>query len=60
LKPGDAIIVSSSASPDPSQLTAITLIAGVEPILTAAPVGSQRGAQMLNAWNLEVNVGGEQ
>jgi hypothetical protein len=37
LKPGDALIVSSAAGADAGRLTAITLIAGVEPLLTAAP-----------------------
>jgi len=59
LKPGDAIIVSSTQGADPNQVTAITLIAGVEPILSAAPAGSQRGAQMLGSWNLEINMGAE-
>jgi hypothetical protein len=57
LKPGDAIIVSSTEGADPSQVTAITLVAGVEPILTAAPAGSQR-ARMLGSWNLDMDVGG--
>jgi hypothetical protein len=34
LKPGDAIIMLSSVGNTPDQLTAITLLAGVEPILT--------------------------
>jgi len=59
LKPGDAIIVSSTEGADPGQVTAITLVAGVEPILTAAPAGSQR-AMMLGNWNLDMNMGGMQ
>jgi hypothetical protein len=60
LKPGDAIIVSSMEGANPNQVTAITLVAGVEPILTAAPGGSQRAA-MLGSWNLDMGgVGGEQ
>jgi len=57
LKPGDAIIVSSTEGSDPGQVTAITLVAGVEPILTAAPAGSQR-ARMLGSWNLDMDMGG--
>jgi Cu/Ag efflux protein CusF len=57
LKPGDAIIVSSTEGADPGQVTAITLVAGVEPILTAAPAGSQR-ARMLGSWNLDVDMSG--
>jgi len=59
LKPGDAIIVSSTEGADPGQLTAITLVAGVEPILSAAPAGSQR-ARMLGSWNLDMEMGGGQ
>ncbi|HUO31317.1 MAG TPA: hypothetical protein VMU80_18995 [Bryobacteraceae bacterium] len=61
LKPGDAIIVSSTQGTDPGQVTAIMLVAGVEPILTAASTGSQRAA-MLGSWNLDMGggVGGEQ
>ncbi len=59
LKPGDAIIVSSTEGADPAQVTAITLVAGVEPILSAAPAGSQR-ASMLGSWNLDMNMGGMQ
>nr|MDQ2900490.1 hypothetical protein [Acidobacteriota bacterium] len=35
LKPGDALILSTTAGSDPSRATAISLIAGVEPLLTA-------------------------
>jgi hypothetical protein len=60
LKPGDAIIVSSTEGADPGHVTAITLVAGVEPILSAAPAGSQRAAAMLGSWNLDMNMGGMQ
>jgi hypothetical protein len=50
LKPGDALIVSSTAGAEPDKLTAITLLAGVEPILTSAPKGRQGMA--LGNWNL--------
>lgn len=59
LKPGDAIIVSSTEGKDPGNVTAITLVAGVEPILSAAPAGAQR-AMMLGSWNLDMNMGGMQ
>jgi hypothetical protein len=60
LKAGDAVIVSSTQGADPGQVTAITLVAGVEPILSAAPGGSQRAA-MLGSWNLDMGGGmGEQ
>ena len=37
LKTGDALIVSSTAGSDPARLTAISVVAGVEPLLRAAP-----------------------
>lgn len=55
LKPGDALIISSTEGADPSQVTAITLVAGVEPILTASS-GGQRAA-MLGSWNLDMGGG---
>ena len=42
LKAGDALVISSSSGPDSSAATAIAVIAGVEPILAAAPAGSGR------------------
>jgi len=61
LKPGDAIIISSTEGANPNQVTAITLVAGVEPILTATSGGGQRAA-MLGSWNLDMGggMGGEQ
>lgn len=56
LKAGDAIIVSSTEGADPSQVTAITMVAGVEPILTATAGGGQRAA-MLGSWNLDMGGG---
>ncbi len=41
LKPGDALVISSTAGSDPSRVTAITLVAGVEPLLTA-PDGARQ------------------
>lgn len=34
LKPGEMILISSTTGADPSRVTAITLVAGVEPIIT--------------------------
>lgn len=52
LKPGDAIMISSSAGADPSSVTAITLVAGVEPILTAPSKGGQQG--LSSSWNFDM------
>lgn len=49
LKAGDAVmIVASQGSPDPSQVTAITVLAGVDPILRAAP----KGEMTLSPWSV--------
>lgn len=40
LKAGDPVVVTGTAAADLSKLTAMTVIAGVEPILRAAPSGS--------------------
>jgi hypothetical protein len=50
LKKGDALIVSSSKGADGSSMTAISLVAGVEPFLAAAP---RRAGQVdLGSWSL--------
>jgi hypothetical protein len=49
LKPGEPVVVTGAASSDASKLTAMTLVAGVDPILRAAP---QNGADPLGGnWN---------
>jgi len=50
LKAGDALIISSTKGAEPDKITAITLLAGVEPILTSAPKGRQ--GMILGTWNL--------
>jgi uncharacterized protein DUF5666 len=47
---GDAVIILATEGSPTSASTAITLVSGVEPILRAAPSGSQ--AMMLSAWTL--------
>ena len=54
LKPGDAIIISSTDGTVPNQITAITLVAGVEPILTAP---GRKGDMALGSWSLELRKG---
>ena len=56
LKPGDAIIVSSTEGTAPDQITAINLVAGVEPILTAPG----RKELALGSWSLDMDAGGGQ
>jgi hypothetical protein len=47
---GDAVMVVSTEGTDSGGVTAITLLGGVEPILAAAPSGSQ--AMTLSPWSL--------
>jgi hypothetical protein len=42
LKAGDMIIVSSTSGADPTRLTAIALVAGVDALINAMPAGSAR------------------
>jgi hypothetical protein len=49
LKPKDAIMVSTTQGTDPGKVTAIMLLAGVEPILTAAPTATR---DIMSGWNL--------
>ena len=51
LKNGDALIINSSRPTDLSKITALTLVAGVEPFLQAAPRNA--GAINLGGWNLD-------
>lgn len=51
LKVGDAVmVVASQAQPGSSQVTAVTLLSGVEPILAAAPSGTPE--MTLSPWNV--------
>jgi len=51
LKTGDAVMIVATSPADSSHSTAVTLLAGVEPILTASPTGEMT----LSPWS----VGGE-
>jgi hypothetical protein len=56
LKPGEALIVVSTQGANPAEVTAIVMLAGVEPILTARPKGSTE--VVLGPWNVGMG-GGE-
>ncbi len=56
LNKGDALIVSGAKTADATRLTAIALIAGVEPLLTAAPTSGRQ--MVLNNWMLDMGGGG--
>jgi hypothetical protein len=53
LKPGDAIMLSAANGADPARVTAINVLAGVEPLLTAAPEGGQ---QIFGTWNFDMGM----
>jgi len=54
LKPGDALIISSTNGADRLNLTAISIVAGVEPVLASAP--RQAGAVNLGAWSFDIGM----
>ena len=54
LKAGDALIIASAAGKDPGTLNAITILSGVEPVLTAAAPAQNR--QLGASWNLDINI----
>ena len=58
LQKGDAVMVVATEGSAASAPTAITLISGVEPILSAAP-GGAAAATILSPWNLGASPGGE-
>jgi hypothetical protein len=58
LKPGDALILSSSKGADPTTMTAIRIVAGVEPFLAAAPRNSA-GQVNLGQWNMDMSIPGQ-
>jgi hypothetical protein len=56
LKNGDALMVSTTMGSDPNKVTAIMLLAGVEPLLTASPSAVR---DIMSGWNLGGGGGGE-
>jgi hypothetical protein len=56
LKKGDAVMIVATQGTDSGGVTAITLLSGVEPILTASPTASQ--AIFMAGWNLGGAPGG--
>lgn len=55
LKVGDAVmVVGSQGDPGSAQVTAVTLLSGVEPILQAAPAGNSE--MRLSPWNVSGDV----
>jgi hypothetical protein len=57
LQKGSMVIVVATAGQSPESATAVTVVAGVEPMLQASTSGSQ--AMLSSAWNLGGGGGGE-
>ena len=55
---GDAVILVATEGASPEQMTAVTVVGGVEPMLQASAAGSQ--AMLSSAWNLGGGGGDEE
>lgn len=55
LKRGEPVVIFSTAGTTPSEVTAVYILTGVEPILAAQPRG---GEMNLGTWNLSLGGGG--
>ncbi len=58
LQKDDAVMIVSTTGTGGNEVTAITLLSGVEPILTASPNGAGAAA-LLSGWNLSAPGGGD-
>jgi len=58
LQKDEAVMIVSTAGTGNSEVTAITLLSGVEPIITASPNGASAAA-LLSGWNLSAPGGGD-
>jgi hypothetical protein len=54
LKPGDALLVTSTAGKEPGRVTAITLLAGVEPLLRDPAQATD--PRLGRDWNFDINI----
>jgi hypothetical protein len=60
LKAGDAVVISGGAGEDKTHMTAVNIIAGVEPLFASAPPRQGRSSDALGMWNLDISTPGEQ
>ena len=56
LKSGDAVMITTTEGTDSTHATAVMLLAGVEPLLTASPTATR---DIMSGWNLGGGGGGE-
>jgi hypothetical protein len=56
LKAGDAVMITTTEGTDATHATAVMLLAGVEPLLTASPTATR---DIMSGWNLGGGGGGE-
>ncbi len=56
LQKGDAVMIVATAGKEPGQVTAISLLSGVEPILSASP-NHDEASTLLSPWNLGTSSG---
>lgn len=56
LQKGDALMIVSTQSEGSAPVSAITLLAGVEPVLTASPTAGG-AATLLSGWNMSASMG---
>jgi hypothetical protein len=59
LQKGDAVMIVTTEGSASSDATAVNLVSGVEPILTASPAGMGAAASLLSPWNLGGGAGGD-
>jgi hypothetical protein len=60
LQAGDAVVISGGAGEDKTHMTAVNVIAGVEPLFASAPPRQGRSSDALGMWNLDISTPGEQ
>ncbi len=56
LKVGDQIIVSSTKGATAEQMTAITILTGVEALIAARPAAAPQGGRAIGAWSMDIPV----
>ena len=55
LKPGDALFVTSTKGSDPSRVTAISVVAGVDPIIASAPKNASQSS-LGGQWSFDIGL----